>query len=47
MRRRLIVVSLFPKARRKAKGKLGRIESLLSESRDGFFDLDGVHLPGT
>ena len=41
--RRLSVVSLLPKACRKAKRELPGVERLLGQRRDGLFDLDGVH----
>ncbi len=43
-RRRLSVVSLFPKASRKAKGKVSGIERRFGEPGNGFFDFDCVHL---
>ena len=41
-RSRLIVVGLFPKASRKAKGNSFEVEGLLGECGNRFFDLNGV-----
>ena len=43
LRRRLIVVSLLPKACKEGERKLLGVERLLGERGYGFFDLDGVH----
>ena len=43
LRRRLIVVSLLPKACRKANGNSAGVERLLGQRRNGFFNLNGVH----
>ena len=40
----LIVVSLLPKASRKAYGKVRRVKRLIRQLRNGFFYFNGVQL---
>jgi len=42
-RSRLSVVSLFPKASRNTKGKLGPVEWALGQRGDSLLNLDGIH----